>query len=345
MSTAKEVALALKKKFGEQIGGQGAKFPAVDRVPTGFFSIDLTTGGGIPRGCVTIIFGPEGCGKTTLALKTIAEYQKRWPEDTCALFDIENQFDPAWAAVLGVDVDKLHVYKPDYAEQAVDMIETFLYADDCGMVIIDSLAALVTVKEVEESAEKDLPGAQARVVKKLVLKTNTAMTVQRKSGRMPTLIYINQIRYQIGVMYGNPEKMPGGMAPKYQSSMTMRLWGKRLMDKSVSAIMPARLKIDCVLQKWRVKVLGNAAQAEMIMVPHKGLEVGQVDDWKVVEGYLREYGYLGKGGKKGWVMFEQEYDTLGDCREALVSDPASMDQARGMILDAMFKDDGKSLTS
>lgn len=319
------------KKYGATVGGRGASFASVSRVPTGYFPFDLASGGGFPRGCVSIIFGPEGSGKTSMALSAIGQFQKRWPDLACAFFDVENTFDPEWATRLGVNVPDLHLYRPDYAEQVVDMVEAFLYADDCGMVVVDSLAAFISTTEIEKDAESIKMGGSTILIGKMVRKVNTALSKARKEQRMPMVIYINQVRMKIG-QYGNPETMPGGNAPRYQSSMTVRTYGKNDNDKKISAILPVRKIISAIIQKWKVKILATHSTWSMVLVAHKGLAVGEVDDWTVMNSYMKSAGVLLKVDK-GWNMMGEVYSTQVECRAALQGNMELMDTARELIVD------------
>ena len=182
----------LQKDFGEEIGSFGGKLVDADRIPTGLFPLDLALAGGFPRGSASTIYGPESSGKTNIVLRAIAMHQLLWPDDVCVFFDIENAFDPAWARRLGVNTDKLVVIQPNYGEQMVDMAESALLTEDCGIVAIDSLAAILTTSEATASAERANPGGNSILIGKLVRKTTNAMMQAYKRGRKPTLLYVNQ---------------------------------------------------------------------------------------------------------------------------------------------------------
>lgn len=330
---ASEIEANFKKKYGDAIGGQGPELPRIERVSTGYFMLDLSTKGGIPKGCCTIIYGPESSCKTTIALKTIAQHQKAWPDQACFFFDIENSYDPEWARKLGVDVESLHVYRPEYAEMAVDMVEQALAASDTGIVVLDSIAALTTSAEIEDPADKAQVGGAARIVSKLVRKVNTQLNLAAKAGRMPAMVYINQIRNKIGVLYGDPETMPGGNAIKFQSSMTIRLYGRAKEDKTVSkAIAPVR-EIRSIVKKHKVQIIGTHAEWDIVMVPHKGLSIGEADDWNTLLNLMKKHGLLAKDGNKGWVMDGGEYKNQQEVKEALLDDPVLLAEVRELLFD------------
>src|SRR5574344_205752 len=189
----------------------------VDVIPTGSLSLDVALGvGGIPRGRIVEIYGPESSGKTTLAQHIVAECQKKG--GIAAFVDAEHALDPEYARNLGVNVDELLISQPDTGEQALDITEELVRSGAVDIVVVDSVAALVPKAEIEGSMEDQQMGLQARLMSKalrkltgIIGKTNT------------TVIFINQLRMKIGVMYGNPETTTGGNALKYYSSVRMEI--------------------------------------------------------------------------------------------------------------------------
>ena len=320
MATAKELLAKVKKQYGDSVVSVGGALAQVERVPTGFFAFDLASGGGFPRGRASIVYGPESSGKTNLVLKAIANHQKLWPDLTCVYVAIE-EFHSDWAALLGVDVDRLVVLKPDYAEQAVDMVEGFLHTDDCGVVAVDSLAAMITTAEAEKSAENMTPGGSSVVVGKLVRKSSQALRAAEKAGRSPTLLYVNQTRFKIGVMMGNPETMPGGNAPKFQSAMTVRTYGKNHTDAKVSKTMPVAKETTFVINKWKVPICATHGTYTMVTIPHGGFGAGDCDDFNSVAHFAKQHALLAKGDKQGWVCDGKVFPTLAAVEEAMADDP------------------------
>ncbi|MBY0560035.1 hypothetical protein [Hyphomicrobium sp.] len=338
---ASELLKTFQKDFGDGIGSFGGKLVNAERIPTGIFELDLGLGGGFPRGKVSIIFGPESSGKTNAALLAIANHQRMYPKLTCAFVDIEHGFDPAWAAALGVDVKKLIVIKPSYAEQAVDMVESLLYATDCGLVVVDSLAALVTSSEIDSSAEKAVVGGAALVIGKLTRKTTLALSEAEKEGRYPTLIYINQISYKIGVMFGDPETQPGGKKPLFQASIILRLYGKNKIDGKVSQTMPVSKETTFIIRKYKTPIYAVSGKFEVAMCRYKGLKPGQSDDFGAVSDMLKSYGQFDKSKTgKGWSIAGVEYPTIADFKEKFYGDPDFGNQIRQALIDRVTKDNG-----
>jgi recombination protein RecA len=325
-----------QKDMGEDIGNFGGTLVNSDRVPTGLFPLDLALGGGFPRGRCSMIYGPESSNKTNIVLRAIAMHQLLWPDKVCAFFDIENSFDPAWAKSLGVDTDKLVVIRPTYGEQIVDMCESLLYAADCGIVAIDSLAALLTTSEAQASAERANVGSSGLLTGKLNRKTTLALAEAEKKGGMPSLIYINQTRFKMGVMYGNPETIPGGNAPKFQSNIILRVYGKNELDPKISTVMPVMKEVKFIVNKWKCPILMSSGVFRMATMAHKGLKVGQCDDFNTVSEYLKAFGKFEKDAKKGWIILETHYDVIDQFKTKIFEDKQFGNGIRNMIINKML---------
>ena len=195
--------------------GQGGVFDEISVIPTGALSLDVALGiGGIPRGRVTEIYGPESSGKTTLALHIIAEAQRMG--GTAAFIDAEHALDPIYAKNLGVNTDELLISQPDTGEQALEIAETLVRSNAVDAIVIDSVAALVPRAELDGDMGDSLPGLQARLMSQALRKLTAA--ISRSGG---AVIFINQIREKIGVMFGSPETTTGGRALKFYSSIRL----------------------------------------------------------------------------------------------------------------------------
>jgi recombination protein RecA len=225
MTTEREKALELaigqiEKRFGKgsiMKLGESATLPPVAAIPTGSLALDLALGvGGIPRGRITEIFGPEASGKTTLAQHIIAEAQKRG--GTVAYIDAEHALDPSYAANCGVNVDDLLISQPDTGEQALEITEALVRSSAIDTIIIDSVAALVPRAEIEGEMGDAHVGLQARLMSQALRKLAAATS---RSGT--ALIFINQLREKVGIVFGNPEVTTGGRALKFYSSIRIDL--------------------------------------------------------------------------------------------------------------------------
>lgn len=334
MATTADILKKMHKDHGDSIATVGGNdFVDVDRIPTGIFAVDLAMGGGFPVGKCSIVFGPESSNKTNIVLLVIVEAQRKWPTKKVVFIDAENALDLKWASTLGVDTKRLIVVYPEYAEQAVDFLESFIYAEDVSLVVLDSIAALITANEADSSAEKVAVGGSSLIVGKLYRKVVLATTKMRNQGLTPpAFIAINQIRSKIGVMFGNPETMPGGNPPKFAASMILRVYGKNVIDKKLSTVMPAFKEVACVLQKWKCPILAVNATYTMQMIEAGGNSPGFIDDWNTVSTYMKELDYLGKADKGGWVMNGVTYKTLVECKTALYSDPGMLADMKATII-------------
>lgn len=243
-SKALEIATAqIEKRFGKgsimKLGDDVRQ--EVDVIPTGAMSLDIALGvGGIPKGRIIEIYGPEASGKTTLALHIVAEAQKAG--GTAAFIDAEHALDPTYARKLGVDTENLYIAQPDFGEQALEILETLVRSGGVDVIVIDSVAALTPRAEIEGDMGDSHMGLQARLMSQALRKV-TAIT--SKTGT--TVIFLNQIRMKIGIMFGNPETTTGGNALKFYSSVRMDIRTKEKIKKGD----------DIIGRETRVKVVKN----------------------------------------------------------------------------------------
>lgn len=320
-----ELIPILNKEHGANTAGRGLVLPQVPRLPSGIFAFDLATGGGIPKNRLTIVYGTESSGKTNLALCLIREHQRLHPEQTCVFVDIEGTLTTDWAQSLGVDTERLVVIRPDYAEQCVDIVTEILKAEDCGLVVIDSIAAMVNMAEINNTAEKANVGGTSRLVGNLVRQCTTTLSKAAKQGdftSVPTIVWINQIRFKVGVMFGNPETFPGGEAQKFMAALRVRLHGKNIVDAAVNKAMPVRKYTKGTVQKWKQPIFCTGFEYEMAMIPHKGLEVGYANDWPVVKAQLHSAGLMEKVDK-GYavpVLGDEQFKTQAELWEWIRSE-------------------------
>lgn len=231
-ASGKNKALEIATRQIEKRFGKGAIMKLgedvrqdIDVISTGALSLDLALGvGGIPRGRIVEIYGPEASGKTTLALHILAEAQKAG--GTAAFIDAEHALDPKYAKKLGVDTENLYISQPDFGEQALDILETLVRSGGVDIIVIDSVAALTPRAEIEGDMGDSHMGLQARLMSQALRKI-TAIT--SKTGT--TVVFLNQIRMKIGVMFGNPETTTGGNALKFYSSVRMDIRTKQKISK------------------------------------------------------------------------------------------------------------------
>jgi recombination protein RecA len=283
--------LAIEKQFGTgsimKLGS--AQKQQVDFIPTGSIALDLALGiGGVPRGRITEIFGPESSGKTTVCQHVIAEAQRNG--GVAAFIDVEHALDPGYARACGVNVDELLVSQPDTGEQALEITETLIRSGGIDCVVVDSVAALVPRAEIEGEMGDSFMGVQARLMSQALRKLTGAVSRSNTA-----LVFTNQLREKIGVMFGNPETTPGGRAMKFYASV-------RLDIRRVETI---KTGTESVGNRVRVKVVKNKVAA-----PFRVAEF----DIMYGEGISREGGLLDVGVAVDVVTKTGAWFTFGETR-------------------------------
>jgi recombination protein RecA len=267
----------------------------VETIPTGSLSLDLALGGGLPQGRIIEIYGPESSGKTTLALHAVAEVQKSG--GVAAFIDAEHALDPDYAARIGINLDALLISQPDTGEQALEIVETLVRSSAVDIVVVDSVAALVPRAEIEGDMGDAHVGLQARLMSQALRKLTGVISKSKT-----TVVFINQLRIKIGVMFGNPETTAGGQALKYYASVRMDIRGsEQIKDGDVSIGKHVKVKVV------KNKVAPPFKVAEFDIMFNEGISTaGDLIDLAV------KYGLVIKSG--AWYSYKEE--KIGQGREA-----------------------------
>jgi len=292
---ALEIAMAqIEKSFGKEaimkLGDRSGRMK-IEIIPTGALSLDLALGvGGLPRGRIMEIYGPEASGKTTLTLHVIAEAQKKG--GLAAFIDAEHALDPIYAQKLGVDVDNLLISQPDSGEQALEITEKLVRSGAVDIIVIDSVAALVPRAEIEGEMGDSHVGLQARLMSQALRKLTPIVSNSKTS-----IIFINQLRQKIGVMFGSPETTTGGLALKFYASVRLDI-RKIETIKQGDVVTGARIRVKVV----KNKVAPPYRQAEFEMVNGEGISIeAGLLDMGVETGLLEKSGswFIYKGDRIG----------------------------------------------
>jgi recombination protein RecA len=320
---ALDLALAqIEKQFGKgSIMRMGVAHPVnVETIPSGSLSLDLALGGGIPKGRIIEIYGPESSGKTTVCLHAVAEVQKAG--GTAAYIDAEHALDPAYAKRLGVDTDQLLISQPDSGEQALEILETLVRSNAVDIVVIDSVAALVPQAEIEGDMGDAQMGLQARLMSQAMRKL-TGVISRSKT----TVIFVNQLRMKIGVMFGNPETTTGGNALKFYASVRMDI-RRQAQIKQGDAVIGNHVRVKVV----KNKVAPPFREAEFDIMYNQGISrEGDVIDLAVTHGVVEKAG--------AWYTYKGENIAQG--REAakkfLAENPKVFDEIAKQTIEAAKK--------
>ena len=316
---ALETALAqIEKQFGKgAVMKLGANVTMqVDAIPTGSLGLDLALGiGGVPRGRIVEVYGPESSGKTTLALQILAEAQKMGGE--VAFIDVEHALDPTYAAALGVDIDSLLVSQPDTGEQAMEICEALVRSGAIDAVVVDSVAAMVPRAEIEGEMGDSHVGLQARLMSQALRKLTGVI------GKTNTVcIFINQLREKVGIVYGNPEVTTGGRALKYYSSVRIDVRRIEGLKDSTGAFIGNRTRAKIV----KNKVAPPFREAEFDIMCGEGIcKIGEILDLGVKLGVVQKsgawfnYGEMRLGqGRDNAKQFLKDHPEVSDEIEKIV---------------------------
>jgi len=295
-SGIEETLKAIKTKFGEDSIMKLDEKPRVgiDAIPTGSIGLDNALGvGGVPRGRVIEIFGPESSGKTTLSLHIIAEAQKKG--GICAFIDAEHAMDPEYTKRLGVKINELLISQPDTGEQSLEIVESLVRSGKIDVIVIDSVAALTPKDEIEGDMGAYHVGKQARLMSQALRKL-TAIVAKSKT----VVIFINQIRMRIGVMFGNPETTPGGKALKFYTSIRLDI--RRIAQiKKGDEVMGGRVRVKVV----KNKVAAPFKQTEFDLMYNEGISrEGEIialgEKYGIMEKSGNSYKYGGESLGRGY---------------------------------------------
>lgn len=338
MASSADLVLSLRKAYGDGTIKVASQKQIISRIPTGIFPLDIAIGGGIPMGKFSVVYGQESSNKTNITLKTIARSQVLYPKLAHVFVDVEHSFDADWARLLGVDVDELILVQPTHGEQAVEIVDKLLATDDLHLLVLDSLAMLNPLSQLNNDVATANVGGNTQLIQKMVSRIIHRQAEAAMEGLYPTVFAINQIRYKIGVMFGNPEKQPGGKAMEHASGLTLRTYAKSLSDKEVHDSLPSHKETTVTVAKHKVPITSVSAKFKMEMIGSAKTVPGRIDDWNSLSAWLKDLGWAKKKEKgSGWHLLDQEFSTIKAMREHLDGNTALDQNIRDAVIAEALK--------
>ena len=317
----------IRKEMGEGSILPATQIPIANHIPTGVFILDLATLGGIPEGYASMIYGLPSSGKTTISKKIVGEFQKKHAEKDAVWIDTENLFDPEWAKVQGVDLNRLHVSRPGTGQEAVDVMASMLETWEVGLIVLDSIPGCVPFKIIEKSAEDRTMGELAALMGVMCSKILHFHNKERKRGHYVTIIMMNQFRMKLGLVFGDPRTLPGGIQINHLPSTKIELKNNEKMgtDKYGSEIVEVNEHSFKVTKAKHGSSL-RTGEFRMVINPDnmKGLRSGSIDDMDTLLVYAKRMSLV-TGGGSSWRMdldgIDEKFKSLSAMEEFLIKQP------------------------
>ena len=329
---------SLQKRFGESAFHVASEHHQPDRIPTGIFMLDLALLGGIPHNRVSMIVGEKHAGKSTVADKVIAGAQKQFPDSIIVKVDVEGTHDSVWSEKLGVDLDRLFVLQPETGESAIDGTDALVRTKEVSLIVVDSIAALTPMKEIEASAEDAFMGLAARMIGSMVRKVTAGLIAERNRDHYVTVLLLNQFRSKLGMTFGDPRSIPGGKALEYATSVQLIIKNKENMGKDAYEVETPVENIHVFeVKKNKLSAGPRTGEFRLLRVdnPHYGLSEGDIEDAGTLLTYSKKFGAYTGGGRK-WVLSfwdeEHVFPNEEEAKIALYADPALYWKLRNFLI-------------
>lgn len=320
-----ETVKAIKSKFGESSLHTASEQVQPERISTGVFILDFALLGGLPHNRISMILGEKHAGKSMLADKIIANAQRQYPDMRAVKIDVEGTHETVWSSKLGVDTEKLYVFNPETGESAVDAADAFVRTKEVSILVVDSIAALTPMKEIESSAEDAFVGVQARLVGNMIRKVNSGLIAERNRGHFVTVVFINQFRSKIGG-YGDPRAIPGGKALEFSTSVQLIMKNKEQMGKDeydVETVAENEHAFDIKKNKLNAGPRSGEFVVRRTPDPELNLKEGDVHDAATLLAYAKKFGAYSGGGASWKLDFwdeEHSFRSIHDASVALYND-------------------------
>lgn len=330
------VKLTASGEYGSPFIKASSRRMSSTRQRTGILSLDLAFGGGWTKARAGMLYGEKSSGKSTIALQSIAAQHLAEDQSLAVWIDVEGTLDKAWARKIGVDLDRLLVVEPETGEHAVDLADATIRAKETSFVVMDSIAMLVSMKELDQSAENDTMALQARMVGKYIRKTNNALLKEKARGHDPILIHINQFRMKVGLVFGDPRTLPGGKALEFSTSQQGETKNKEHLGKDDD-------QNDVVLfNEHGVKITKNKAggpmkEAAFKLIRLKGFEgmpEAWVDQAKTIYKFGSQVGVI-EGGPTSYTVdgISHKFRGAPDFTKWAIEHPVEYGQTQQKIID------------
>ncbi len=330
----------MDKRYGVGVVKKGTNIHQPERIPTDVFVIDFCLLGGIPQSRGTMLLGHKHSGKTTIACKIAASAQRIMPDEQVAIVDVEGTLDTVWAAKHGVNLERLIVVHPESGEAAVDIVDALIRTREISVVVVDSVAALAPMKEMEGSAEDAHVGLQARLMGGLLRKTTAGMIAERRRDHFVTPVYINQYRSKIGgfAKFGEPLSVPGGKALGFANSVEIVIKNHENSGKNAQGIEVVSFN-EHAFKIEKNKLNGGSRVGEFRMVrefdEETGLGEGAIDDAGTMLTFAKKYGAY-DGGGSSWVLHfwdeEHKYRGAADAVGSIYQDGALYQKLKDYLI-------------
>lgn len=331
---------AIRSRFGSSSAVAASSVPQPERISTGSFMLDFATLGGIPHNRVSMFVGERHSGKSTMGDKVIGNAQRQYPDQKPVKVDIEGTHDSVWAEKNGVDTDDLILVQPETGEAAVDMVDALVRTKEVSLIVVDSIAALTPMKEIDSSAEDILVGAQSRLVGSMIRKVTAGLIAERNRGHQVTVLFINQFRSKIGGFagYGEPRSIPGGKALEFSTSLQVIFKNREMAGKDeydVETIGVNEHSFD--IKKCKTNSGPRQGEFRLLRVPDAelGLDEAEIDDASTMLAYAKKFGYYTGGGSSWRLQFgddDHKFRGLSDAVKSLYEDRDFYWRLRNMLI-------------
>ena len=317
-----EVLKQAAKVHGPNVIRSAELRPRFKHIPTDIFSLDMGLFGGIPEGVISLVYGWAGSGKTTLCGRVIGQAQRKYADKAAVFIDADGTYQPEWGRKHGVDNSRMALVQPESGEQALDLARAMVKAEEVSVIVVDSLAALVPMKELDKSMEDLTVGEQGRLISRFCRVLQADLLGERKRGHRPAILWINQYRMKIGTMFGDPRTLPGGEAQHFAAAVKIEMKNKEVMGKTANGIQTVDYN-EHAFKIAKNKIGTGIREGEFVMVrnPTNPLGPGFVDDARPVINWARTTGKITGGGSSWRVQgLDEKFSRLQDIADYFYSD-------------------------